>query len=658
MSMVTQVKAAIDGLIKSKEIIDGQRFYEDALVEAREHHRQWFQNIADYLGLHHLEWAEMSRWFIIPARRKHRVRLVVNFIMPTIRTAVAKLLKSNPSFTAIPSVDDDNTEEATLTAQKLLKTTFYEKRFQRKIRKFAWWLFTCAQAYLVAQWDANANKAFTVEVPIDPENPEAGTEPRTLHLGDVRYSYHGPFEVLLQPGADEEFEEHTRAMIVKLMPTRELKDKWGKEVPAESFENGEFNFLHRIKNLVDARGRIQLGELRENLENMAMEKSYFERPSSQFPNGRHFVYANGVILQPTKDLDFWYQHERVIPIAKVDDIEVPGRAYASSGIEQISGINKVFNRLNSSAVEDVNMLGRGKVLAPKGSMQDETWDDAPGEIAEYTPIGGHKPEVIRGVEITQGLLVLRDSMPQYMREVYGINEVSFGRLPRRATSGKALDILQEADDTRIGIIVKNFSDGLSKQLSIGLKLMQDNYDEERIVRLVGENHRVETKKFSKADLKGADEIRVEITPALSRGQAIRIAMDLLETKAISTAQALKVMQLGTLDVIFDEGSDHLNFSGFENFQMAKGIRVATGEFEDQLIHKGNHIRFLNSPAGLRLSPEIRQIFTDHIKEHDARQAQQQPISDVQGAPGGGAPPTDAGEALPELEGLPGGDELQ
>jgi len=658
VSLHTAITEVFDGITKPREVIDGEKFYEEALVEAREHHRQWFQNIADYLGLQHLEFSQMTKWFIIPRRKAHRVRLVVNFIMPTIRTAVAKLLKSNPSFTAIPSVDSDETEDATKIAQKLLKTIYYEKRFQRKIRKFSWWLFTCAQAYLWAQWDAGANKAFTVEVPIDPENPDAGTEPKTLHLGDVRYDYTGPFEVLLEPGGDEEFEEHRRVMRVKLMHVRDIKEKWGKDVSPESFENGEFNFLHRIKNLVDARGRIEIGNLRENLDQMAMEKSMFEKPTREFPNGRHWVYSNGVVLQKTKDLDFWYQHERVLPCSKVDDIEVPGRSYASSGIEQISGLNKVFNRLNSAAVEDVNMLGRGKILAPKGSMQDETWDDAPGEIAEYVPVGGHKPEVIRGVEITQGLLVLRDSMPQFMREVYGINEVSFGRLPRRATSGKALDILQEADDTRIGIIVKNFADGLSKQMSIGLKLMQDNYDEERIVRLVGENHRIETKKFSKADLKGADEIRVEVTPALSRGQAIRIAMDLLENRAIDTAQALKVMQLGTLDVIFDEGSDHLNFSGFENFQMAKGIRVAPGEFEDADIHIANHVRFLNSPAGLRLSPEIRSIIVEHIKATQALKAQQHPISDVQGAPGGGAAPIEAGEAPEEPVGLPGGQEFQ
>lgn len=657
MSVVSKMIEVVDGLMKPREIVDGQKFYEDALVEAREHHRQWFQNIADYLGLQNLEWADMTKWFIIPARKKHRVRLVVNFIMPTIRTAVAKLLKSNPSFTAIPSLDSADTEDATKTAQKLLKTTFYEKRFQRKIRKMAWWLFICAQAYLWAQWDGNANKAFTAEVDIDPEDPSKGKETRTLHLGDVKYDYSGPFEVLLEPGGDEEFEEHRRVMRVKMMRTADIFEKWGKKVPPESFENGEFNFLHRIKNLVDARGRIQLGELRENLEDMAMEKSYFEKPTREFPNGRHFVYANGVVLQKTKDLDFWYQHERVLPVAKIDDIEVPGRAYASSGIEQISGINKVFNRLNSSAIEDINMLGRGKVLAPKGSMLDETWDNAPGEITEYTPIGGHKPELIRGVEISQGLLVLRDSMPQYMREVYGLNEVSFGRLPRRATSGKALDILTEADDTRIGIIVKNFADGLSKQLSIGLELMQRNYDEDRIVRLVGENHRIETKKFKGADLKGADEIRVEITPALSKGQAIRIAMDLLDARAISTGQALKVMQFGTLDVIFDEGSDNLNFSGFENFQMAKGIRTGAGEFEDHDLHIGSHVRFLNSPSGVRLSPQLREIVTSHIKEHQHLQTQQQPISDVQGAPGGGAAPLEADEAL-EPTGLPGGQEFQ
>ena len=657
MSLHGKIMDVVESVMKPREVVDGQKFYEEALVEAREHHRQWFQNIADYLGLQHLEFSEVTKWFRVPARKKHRVRLVVNFVMPTIRTAVAKLLKSNPSFTAIPSVDSDQSHDGTKIAQKLLRTIYYEKRFQRLIRKFSWWVFTCAQGYLWAQWDGNANKSFMVDAPIDPDNPAAATEKKMVHLGAVKYDYTSPFEVLLEPGGDEEFEEHRCVMRVKLMKTKDIFEKWGIKVAPESFENGEFNFLHRIKNLVDARGRIQIGELRENLEDMAMEKSFYQRPTREFPNGRHFVYSNGVVLQKTKDLDFWYQHERVLPCAKVDDIEVPGRSYASSGIEQIAGINKVFNRLNSSAVEDVNMLGHGKILAPKGSMEDEVWDDAPGEIAEYTPIGGHKPEVIRGVEITQGLLVLRDSMPQYMREVYGLNEVSFGRLPRRATSGKALDILTEADDTRMGIIVKNFADGLSKQLSIGLELMQRNYDEDRIVRLVGENHRIEVKKFSKVDLKGADEIRVEITPALSRGQSIRIAMDLLETRAISTAQALKVMQFGTLDVIFDEGSDHLNFSGFENFQMAKGIRTPVGEFEDHELHIANHVRFLNSPAGIRLSREIREIHTTHIKEHQHLLAQQQPISDVQGAPGGGGAPFESDEALGP-GGLPDGQELQ
>lgn len=653
MSILNAIKGMVSAE-KPREVVEGEKYYNAALAEQRPYHKVWFTNIAMVAGQQWVEWDDTVNFLRAPVRESGRVRLTVNLIKPIVRTWVAKVLRSNASFTGVPNDTDDESQAAARVAARLLEAKYYEDKFRSLQKRWVNWTAHAGHSFLWVGFDklGGGSVEATVE---DPETKEPVKV--NVPMGEVVFDVTSPFETLMEPGASEDFREHTRIMRLRLMRVKEVKDRYGKDVKPEEFKS-ETAYWLRVRSLVDAGGQAKSGSDSKALEEMVLVKEYFELPTSDFPNGQHFMFANGVVLQETEDLDWWENGKRALPCARLDDCSIPGRAYPASFVEDMIPPQVAFNRLNSAIVEDVNRLGRGKVLNPSGAINRKQWTSEGAEIVDYEPRGPYKPEVVQGLQVNASHLQLRDSLAGYIKDVGGVHDASLGKLPRRATSGKAIDLLQESDDNRVGPTVGDIASALERIGAIALNRMQEAYTEERIVDYVGRNHEADVIRFRGADLKGCRSVRIAITPALTRGEKVSIGMELANMNAIPIQQALKVMELGDLNIVFDSKSDQVNYATMENMDIAKGIMRSAAEFEDHKAHVDTHMRFLNSPTGQSLPQDARALLTAHIREHytlegqTALPGQRGLAAPPRAAGAGGAPQPEVGEDLegPEPEG--------
>lgn len=543
------------------EIVDGEKYYKAALAEQKPFHPTWFRQIALFAGQHWIDWSAQTNWFQETAAPTWRVRLTTNLILPTIRTMIANELKTNPRFYGVPANGDLISKAAARIASRIFEAKYYDDDFLNMMIRMRTWARMTGSSYLFALWDPSAGKTWS-DAKIDPMTGQPVIDPATgqpvmqqYAAGDIMFDVANSFEVLLQPGAPENFAEHRKIMRVKLMDVDEIEDRWGVKVEPEKGTT-DIMYQVRVMSMVDASGRFRTDTAESSLvKNRALVKNYFEVPSKKYPNGRIFTYANGKVLSKTEDLDYFVNGKRALPVGKDDDIFMPGRSQGSSTIEHIGPINVQYNKMNSQTIENCNLLSRPKVTAAKGAMDDDVFTDQPAEVVEFNVIpgapDGGRPEPFKQAEMPTYFFEMKKDLPQMIENISGIHDVSLGRLPRRANSGVAIDALQEADNTHIALSIKSWGSALSRVMTIALEQMQRKYTEERIVHYVGKLHQMEVVAFKGADLIGCGAVRVTFGPHLTKAQRSDLALQLLEAGVISREQALEIMELGDIDEIFD-----------------------------------------------------------------------------------------------------------
>lgn len=644
------------------EIIDGEKYYKRALENQKAFHPIWYRNVAAYAGQQWLDWNSQTNWFQETSAPSWRVRMTHNLILPKIRAAIAQELDSNPKFYAMPANNMPESKGAARIASRILEAKYYEDDFHNMFERHRLWARMTGSSWIFALKDKTGGKTWSDNV-MD-ENGAPVIDPATgqpkmqeYATGDICYSVDNSFEVLLDPDGQEDFNLHRKIMRVKIMSVDQIKDNWNVEVQPEQVTL-DIMYQVRIMSLVDASGRYRTSTAEgQMLKNMALVKHYIELPSKQYPNGREWIYSNGKVLEASHDVDYWYLGKRALPCGKSDDIKIPGRCHGGSGIEQIVPIQIQINKMSSQVIENANLMTRPKYLAPVGSLQEDQVTDQPAEVVEYVPgPNGQKPEPMTPPEMPQYFFQKYTELKQLMEDIYGMHDVSTGRLPRRATSGVAIDALQSADSGPISFSMRSCGASLSRVFSISIKLMQDMYTEQRIARLVGKDHEVEVIEFKGADLKGCDFVRVDFGSHMTRGQRINLAMQMAESKLITPEKALEIMELGNVDSIYDQDSFQKNYAQQENMGLAKGVMQMVGPLEPHDVHIKTHLDYING-AGSQLPHEIAAIFKMHVDEHrQAAMAAMAPSGPLAPGVAGGAPPALPGpEPMPgNMPGIPGG----
>lgn len=641
-----------------REVLDGEKFYREGLEDQKAFHPIWYRNVAMYLGHQWLDWNMSSNWLQESAAPSWRVKMVENIILPLVRAAISNELDSEPRFYGMPSSTDPNAKAAAKIAGRILEGKYYDEDFVNLFERLRLWARMTGSSYMFALWDPKADKVWTDNV-LGPDGqpvlgPDGQPQQKEYATGDIAYSVDNSFEVILQRGAPEDFKMHRRIMRVKIMDVKDIKTNWGADVKPETLTLDTM-YQARIMSLVDASGRTRTqtneGQI---LKDSALVKHYFELPTEEFPNGREFIYANGVVLSPTADLDYFYCGKRALPVGKTDDIKAPGRCQGDSGINHIAPIQVQINKMSSQIIENGNMMARPKVLSPVGSLQDDVFTDQPSEVVEYVPgPNGQKPEPYTPPEMPQYFLNKIAELRTIAQDVYGIHDVSVGRLPRRATSGRAIDSLQNADDAPLGLSMRSCGSAISRVMSISLDQMQRKYDENRIVRMVGRDHEVEVIEFRGADLKGCDFVRVVFAPHMTRGQKISLATQLFDMKAISAKQMFEIMELGDINAIYDQDAFQDNYIKHENMDLAKGVVVPVGPLDDDLAHIKGHLDEFQSGAHAQSSPQVLQNAKMHIDLHKQQQMMKMaPMPDAPPPPGMPGPAAAPPMAPPAPGGMP------
>ena len=583
---------------------------------------QWRLNLAWLVGRQYTTVNKGSRRLEEVPAPPWRVRYVSNRILPTWRMYLGRLAKSRPIPEAVPATGEEKDMLAAKLVDKLLKYVWLkEKLDKRKAIELYSWMLTCGSAFLVVWWDHDAGELVEMPEAVESEelieNPEAAIQ----RLGDIRVNVVPPFEVYPDPQA-RDWEEVRYVFHAKALPVDTLKAMFPEHADRIHPEGGlESTYGWYNDPLFTAPG-ISYTYTRP-LKDVARLIEYYEAPSPEFPKGRHAI-AIGEGNWIIQENQLPYDH-REIPLVKFDFINVPGRFWGMSLIEQLIPIQKNLNLTKSMLIENKIALSRPKILIPTTSgISPDAFTTEAGEKVYYNPMGGAPspwvPPPIPGYVLNELQTIEQDFM-----EVSSLHWVSRGMNPPGVRTAAGIAILQEADETPLGpVLIWNEQSWIDVARQV-VELARQFYTEPRMVHMhLGD--KVEAVEFHREKLQGRFRIVLDIGSSipLSKAARIQFAFELLDRGAFRTPDGrvdeyrlFKFLEMDTLVESFSEDNIDVRHARFENIEMRdNNVMFEPGLLDNHTLHIAIHTKFAKELALEDPKHPALELIKKHIEAHE------------------------------------------
>lgn len=585
----------------------------------------WYLNTAYFEGE---QWVFWNRGRIDrPKLDPWRITLTDNRIMGIVETELAKMTKQKPAFQVIPNSGEDADLQASETGEKILTYLWRYLHMRNKLMDALRWSRVCGAGFWKVCWDSQAGQKVQIvadgegqpvmhgetQAPMRPHEfdgglPE-GLEPKTIATGDVMVEVCNPFEIYPDPIA-QEIEDCEFLFQVTVKSASWVKAHFGVELqpdtdvapgPAESrlfptYQQGGSSAYKGIK-------------LHE----------YWCKPGSKHPNGKRAVWAKGKLLL---EEDNSYH---CLPYVMFKGKPVPGRFWPSSSVEQLRGPQTELNKAKSQVTENAQRFGNPALLESK--QANVQYSGSPGEKVRYddTTLNA-KPEYLLAPQLPPYVLQQQERIETAMQDISGQHEVSKAQVPAGVKAASAINLLQEADDTRLGPAIYDMEETLGEAGSRLLKLVAEYWTDERAIMIAGEDRAWDVMSFRGAALKENTHVEVQAGSAFPRSKAAKqAAIESVLALRLQYSQepvdpnlmrkVLRDLEAGGLEKLFgdlDYDSAQVNR---ENQQIAQGGQLPINAYDNHRVHIDGHTQFQKGASYGLMEPQVHESFERHVFEH-------------------------------------------
>jgi len=610
--MKRDTKKALIGMHESR--------YLEGRKQKQELVRQWYINIAYLVGYQWLYWNTVTRRLEMRYTPKNRVRAVSNQILPIFSTAVAKLTKNPPKFNTGASTKDPNDIVSAATARKILNHYWRFLELESEADLFCSWLTITGNAFMLVDWDRQAGAKIPMPLTFD---PSVGTKFAELPNPTTGMPYQ-PGEPMINPETNQPFmvEMNEGEPICKVVSPFEISIPVG----TEQFDNAAW--LGRDQEMSESEIKAIFGEKAAKSINFELkdksspvEKSIFtklhnlmgtradaedsihgpsatifqtwDKPLPGESKGVTVISCGSEILHKgTFDYD-----KTKYPIKHACYYRIPGIPWGRGLIEDEIPLQRQYNVRLSQIQEAINEISRPKILMPSGSQVSPlSFTKSAGEHITYNPLGG-KPEYLNTGDLPQSVFTDLENIKKDMQQVAGLHEVSHADVPASVRSGVAISFLQDTDDTRLGKITRRVELTYDKTGKSLLYQVQQNVQEPRLGKVIGEDREIEVFMFKGSDISDSVDVYVQSGSAFPQNQLLKQEhiKGLFDSGLLPPDVALKLLEMeGALELRQDTLLD-MRCAKMENQMMSEGGQpIQPMPFEDIHLHLEIHGSWLKA----------------------------------------------------------------
>lgn len=580
--------------------------------------RDWYTNLAYYFGRHYVQWKTaqaLGNWQRLwePPAPPWRVRLVANRIRPIIRKELAKLTKEKPRGYVVPNTTEEDDLAGARAGEAVNDQIWRELKVDRTLRRALFWTLITGTSFIKDWYDPDDIDFSGMEGAIK-------TEPVT------------PFHLYVPDIAEEELENQDFVVHAIAKGTDWIDRNFDVKVASDSASSG----------ILEQKFLGALGIKNKPKSDKVIVKEAWIRSSKMFPDGAVVLWAGDEVLNVTEG--FEYNH-REYPFTKLEHIPT-GRFYGESVIKDLIPLQREYNRTRSQIVEAKNRMAKPQLVAAKGSVDPRKITSEPGLIIFYQP--GFQPPQPLPLQSLPGYVIEElERIRIDMDDISAQHEIARGSVPPGVTAATAISFLQEEDDTTLSHTVSSIEDGVERISRHFLSHVNQYWEAERTIRVVGENGQYEAFLFSAKNVNDNTDYRVEAGSATPRSRAAKQAfiMELGKMGWITPDKALRYVDMGEVARLYEEMQKDARQAQRENLTMSalavqfqeqiqqmdeqqrmqlmgnpKAFQEAIPKlpinaWDNHLSHHEEHTAYMKSQAFENLGPVAKQVFMDHDERH-------------------------------------------
>jgi hypothetical protein len=381
----------------------------------------------------------------------------------------------------------------------------------------------CGAGYLWPYWKSDEGRYVG-------NHPDSG---KALYEGEIGFIKLQPDEVLWEPGLT--FAEAKTHILRKAYPVESVKKRPGYIGPDELKPNA-------------STARYEMARGPEQQE-MVFVYDWLEQPCERYPKGRWLTYLqSGELIHSPRD----YPRQSKNRASCIHELSWTDRdhRHRPMGVgERALDIQRSFNRTNNQIIAWANLVLVPQLMAPYGSVIGEPTAD-PGDRIEYRPIAGMKPEWRAVPDIPQSLFQKLEDCRRDFDDLFGARD-----LPDTESAQHAATII-EREQSRRGVVIANLARFYSDVGEHMLELVQENYTEQRLIRVQG-RFGVDLVADFKGDRDlGGTELSVyvdptQLTPRSRAAQEAKV-MTFVTNGWIPIHQAMAALNAGTAERLIDD----------------------------------------------------------------------------------------------------------
>lgn len=608
-----QVLSHITGKDERKVIAFANGSFSKARDARQQFEKNWYMNLAFYFGKQWAQWTPQVNGFAqlkVPKAPPWRVRLVSNKIRPIIRTELSKVTKEKPQAYVVPATGEDEDLLAAKAAEHLFEYHWRELTINRVIRRAEFWNLLTGAGFIKDWYDKDL---------LRPDGTTGFTQVEAI----------SPFHIFAPDMQEEELENqpfiiHALAKSPDWVKTRFPEE--AKEVNPDA---------NAGPDVLEQKFFSALG-LDNPPKDYVMVKEMWVKPCSKFKEGAVITWANNKLLQLKEG---WPYDHGQYPFTKLDHIPT-GRFYSDSTIPDLIPLQKEYNRTRSQIIEAKNRMSKPQLTAARGSMDPKKITSEPGLVILYTP-GFNPPTPIPLQGLPSYVLEEQDRIQRDMDDISSQHEVTKGRTPPGVTAATAISYLQEEDDSKLSFTISSLEEGVERIGRHILSHVQQFWDEERTIQVLGDDGRYEAHFLSNADLKGNTDLHVQSGSATPRSRAAKQAfiMELMSNGYVDPAKGLRYLDMAETSKMYEEMQVDSRHAQRENLRMAEAVPVDVNTWDNHEIHIQEHNNYRKTQEFENLDEETQAIFEAHVIMHQ-QVGMMQAMGAMPGMPPGALPGED------------------
>jgi len=202
------------------------------------------------------------------------------------------------------------------------------------------------------------------------------------------------------------------------------------------------------------------------------------------------------------------------------------------------------------------------------------------------------------------------------------------------TGNTAISFLQEQDDSSLHTTTSSLEEAVERVSRHFLSNANQFWTAERKVRVIGENGRFESYQFSKANIRGNIDFKIEAGSATPTSRAAKQAFitELGKMGWIPPDRALRYLDMAETGRLYEEMQLNPRQAQRENLKMYAGEDVLTNNYDDDMIHLQEHENYRKTEEYENSDDACKTRFETHCGMHKQHLALMQGLMLAPGDP--------------------------